>query len=164
MAILRKLKDYLDSQKVGYEVLAHQEAYTAPEIARALHVPGKQVAKVVMVKIGARFVMAVLPSTWMVDLKRLQEVFPMSEVRLATEEEFKGLFTDCDIGAMPPFGNLYGLEVYVDRSLTQDEEIIFQAGTHRDAIRMRYQDFATLVAPAVKELHQLPSKLSAEDG
>ncbi len=162
MAILRRLKDYLDSQKVRYDVLAHQEAFTATTIAHALHVPGKELAKVVMVKIGDRFAMTVLPSTWKVDLKRLKEVFRTSHVQLATEEEFKGLFPDCDIGAMPPFGNLYGLEVYVDRSLTEDEEIVFQAGTHREAIRMRYQDFATLVGPAVEELHQSPPKLSGE--
>lgn len=162
MAILRRLKEYLDSQKVRYDVLAHQEAFTATTIAHALHVPGKELAKVVMVKIGDRFVMTVLPSTWKVDLKRLKEVFRTSHVGLATEEEFKGLFPDCDIGAMPPFGNLYGLEVYVDRSLTEDEEIVFQAGTHREAIRMRYEDFATLVGPTVEELHQSPPKLSGE--
>ena len=162
MTILRRLKDYLESQKVHYEVLAHEEAYTATTIAHALHVPGKELAKVVIVKIGDRFVMTVLPSTWKVDLKRLKEVFRTNHVGLATEEEFKGLFPDCDIGAMPPFGNLYGLEVYVDRSLTEDEEIVFQAGTHREAIRMRYQDFATLVGPAVEELHWSPSKLSGE--
>ena len=134
MAILQRLRDYLDSQKVRYEVLAHQEAYTATTIAHALHVPGKELAKVVMVKVGDRFAMTVLPSTWKVDLKRLKEVFRTSHVRLATEEEFKGLFPDCDIGAMPPFGNLYGLEVYVDRALTEDEEIVFQAGTHREIV------------------------------
>ena len=164
MTVLRRLKDYLDREKVPYEVLAHQAAYTAPEIAHELHVPGKELAKVVMVKVDDRFVMTVLPSTWKVDLKRLKEVFRTSHVRLATEEEFKGLFPDCDIGAMPPFGNLYGLEVYVDRSLTEDHEIVFQAGTHREAIRMRYQDFANLVGPTVEEFHQSPSKLSAEDG
>ncbi len=162
MTILRRLKDYLDAQKVPYEVLTHQEAHTAPEVAHALQVPGEELAKVVMVKVSDRLVMTVLPSTWKVDLKRLKEVFRTSHVRLATEEEFKRLFADCDIGAMPPFGNLYGLEVYVDRSLTEDEEIVFQAGTYREAIRMRYQDFATLVSPAVEELHQSPPKLSGE--
>lgn len=164
MTILRRLKDYLDSKKVRYEVLTHEEAYTATQIAHALHVPGKELAKVVMVKIGEKFVMTVLPSTWKVDLKRLKEVFRASHVRLATEEEFKGLFPDCDIGAMPPFGNLYGLEVYVDRSLTEDEEMVFQAGTHREAIRMRYQDFATLAGPAVEVLHRSPSKLAGDYG
>ena len=160
MTISSKLKDYLDGQKVHYEVLTHQEAYTAPEIAHTLHVPGKELAKVIMVKVGERFVMTVLPSTWKVDFNRLKEVFGESHVRLATEEEFKELFPDCDIGAMSPFGNLYGLEVYVDRSLTEDEEIVFQAGTHHEAIRMRYSDFAALVSPTVEEFHQSPSKVS----
>lgn len=159
MTIAPKLKEYLNDQKIHYEVLTHQEAYTAPEIAHTLHVPGKDLAKVIMVKVGDKFVMTVLPSTWQVDLTRLKEVFGESHVRLATEEEFKGLFPDCDIGAMPPFGNLYGLKVYVDRSLTEDEEIIFQAGTHHEAIRMQYNDFAVLVGPTVEEFHQSPSKV-----
>ncbi len=160
MSIARKLKEYLDDQEVHYEVLIHEEAYTSPEIAHTLHVPGKDLAKVIMVKVEDRFVMTVLPSTWKVDLNRLKEVFQAHHVRLATEEEFKGLFPDCDLGAMPPFGNLYGLDVYVDRSLTEDEEIVFQAGTHQEAIRMRYQDFAALVGPTVEEFHQPLAKVS----
>src|SRR5438094_10564490 len=108
MTMSRRLKDYLDGQKVRYEVLTHQEAYKAPEIAHALHAPEKELAKVVMVKVEGRFVMTVLPATWKVDLHRLRDVFLTNHVRLATEDEFKGLFPDCDIGAMPPFGNLYG--------------------------------------------------------
>lgn len=160
MTISRKLKEYLDAQKVQYQLLTHQEAYTAPEIAQTLHVPGKELAKVVVVKAGDRFAMAVLPANWKVDPKRLKEIFGTGHTRLATEEEFKGLFPDCDVGAMPPFGNLYGLEVYVDRSLAEDEEIVFQAGTHVEAIRMRYADFASLVRPTVAEFHLSPSKLS----
>lgn len=156
MTISRKLKDYLDGQKVPYEILTHQEAYKAPEIAHALHAPEKELAKVVMVKVDGRFVMTVLPATWKVDLHRLRDVFLINHVRLATEDEFKGLFPDCDIGAMPPFGNLYGLEVYVDQSLTEDEQIVFQAGTHTEAIRMRYADFAALVRPRVAEFHRSP--------
>ncbi len=159
MSISPKLKDYLDGHKVQYEVLTHREAYTAPEIAHTLHVPGKELAKVIMVKVREKFLMTVLPSTWKVSLNRLREVFGDSQVRLATEEEFKGLFPDCAIGAMPPFGNLYGLEVYVDLSLTADEEIVFQGGTHHDAIKMRYEDFAALVSPTVEEFHQVHSKV-----
>lgn len=156
MTMSRRLKDYLDGQKVRYEVLIHQEAYKAPEIAHALHAPEKELAKVVMVKVDGRFVMTVLLATWKVDLHRLRDVFLTNHVRLATEDEFKGLFPDCDIGAMPPFGNLYGLEVYVDQSLTEDEQIVFQAGTHTEAIRMRYADFAALVHPRVAEFHRSP--------
>ena len=155
-----KLKAYLDEQKIHYEVLIHEEAYTAPEIARALHVPGKELAKVIMVKAGERFLMTVLPSTWKIDFNRLKEVFGESNVRLATEEEFKGLFPDCDLGAMPPFGNLYGVDVYVDQSLTEDEEIVFQAGTRNEAVKMRYADFAGLVRPVVEEFHQAFSELA----
>jgi Ala-tRNA(Pro) deacylase len=90
--------------------------------------------------------MTVLPANWKVDLHRLRDVFLTSHVRLATEEEFKDLFTDCEVGAMPPFGNLYGLDVYVDQSLIEDEQIVLQAGTHSEAIRMRYADFADLAS------------------
>lgn len=159
MTTLRRLKEYLDTEKIPYQVLTHQEAYTAPEIAEALHVPGKELAKVVIVKAGERFVMTVLPANWKVDVKRLKEVFGTGHVRLATEEEFQGLFPDCQVGTMPPFGNLYGLDVYVDRSLTEDEEIVFKAGTHVDAVKLRYQDFARLVNPTVAEFHQEPSKV-----
>ncbi len=106
-----------------------------------------------MVKADERFVMTVLPANWKVDLKRLKEIFRTSHVRLATEAEFKELFTDCELGAMPPFGNLYGLEVYVDQSLTTDEEIVFQAGTRHEAVKLRYQDFASLVRPRDAEFH-----------
>jgi len=150
------LREYLEGEKVPYTVLPHEETYTAPELAEALHVSGKEFAKVVVVKVDNRFVMVVLPANWKVDLRKLREVFRTSHVRLATEEEFQGLFPDCDLGAMPPFGNLYGLEVYVDRSLTADEEIVFQAGTHCDAVRLRYEDFAALVRPAVVEVHVPP--------
>ncbi len=162
MTMLRRLKDYLDSQKIQYEVLTHPEAYTAPEIAHALHVSGKMLAKVVMIKAGDRFVMAALPSNWRVDFKRLKEILGTPHVRLASEEEFKGLFPDCQVGTMPPFGNLYGLAVYVDRALAEDPEIVFQAGTHYEAVKMRYQDFDNLVHPTVAEFHQEPSKLSGE--
>jgi len=116
-------------------------------------------AKVVIVKVDERFVMTVLPANWSVDLHRLRNVFLTHHVRLATEHEITGLFPDCELGAMPPFGNLYGLPVYVDRSLTEDLEIVFQAGTHSDAIRMRYMDFAALVCPVVAEFHRLPTEV-----
>jgi Ala-tRNA(Pro) deacylase len=103
--------------------------------------------------------MTVLPASWQVDLHRLREVFHTHHVRLATEGEFKNLFPDCELGAMPPFGILYGLPVYVDHSLTEDESIVFQAGTHSEAIRMRYADFAALVYPVVEEFHRLPSEV-----
>ena len=156
MSISQKLKNYLDEEDVHYDVLTHPEAITALETAQSLHVPGKQVAKVIMVMVGEKVVMTVLPSNWKVGFNQLKDVFQTSHVRLATEEEFNRLFPDCEVGAIPPFGNLYGLEVYVDCSLTEDEEIVFHAGTHHEAIKMRYQDFATLVGPVVEAFH-LPS-------
>jgi Ala-tRNA(Pro) deacylase len=117
-------------------------------------------AKVVIVKGQERFVMTVLPASWNVNLDRLRTVLATHQVRLATEEEIKDLFPDCELGAMPPFGNLYGLPVYVDQSLTEDEEIVFQARTHSDAIRMRYWDFAGLVYPVIAEFHRSPSEVS----
>lgn len=159
MSMLRRLKDHLDRHQVHYEVLSHPEAHTAPQTAQALHVPGKEIAKVVIVKVGERIVMTVLPANWKVDVKRLKEVFGTGHVRLATEDEFTGLFPDCQVGAMPPFGNLYGLEVYVDQSLTEDEEIVFQAGTYVDAVKLKYRDFASLVQPKVAEFHQSPARL-----
>jgi Ala-tRNA(Pro) deacylase len=159
MPISRTLNAYLDHERVHYDVLPHPEAFRALAIAQTLHTPGKEMAKVVIVKVQERFVMTVLPASWNVDLHRLRTVFATHRVRLATEDEITGLFPDCELGAMPPFGNLYGLPVYVDQSLTEDEEIVFQAGTHSDAIRMRYWDFASLAFPVVEEFHRSPSEV-----
>jgi Ala-tRNA(Pro) deacylase len=161
MTILRRLQDYLDNHHVHYEVLGHHEAYTAPELAHVLHVSGKIFAKVVIVKADDRFLMVVLPSNWRIDFERLTYVLGASYVRLATEDEFTGLFPDCEIGAMPPFGNLYGLEVYVDQSLTEDDEIVFQGGTHVGAVKLRYVDFANRVHPKVAEFHLATSKMAS---
>jgi Ala-tRNA(Pro) deacylase len=159
MSISRTLKEYLDREHVHYDVLPHPEAFRALAIAHVLHTPEKEMAKVVIVKVENRFVMTVLPAGWIVDLHRLRDVFMTNHVRLATEEEFKDLFPDCELGAMPPFGILYGLSVYVDHSLTEDDQIVFQAGSHSEAIRMRYLDFAALVFPVVEEFHRSPSEV-----
>ncbi len=161
MPILKRLKDYLDSQNVPYQVFDHDAAYTAPEIAHALHVSGKMFAKVVIAKVDDRFVMLVLPSNWQVDFKRIRAVLNGRHVRLATESEIQGLFPDCEIGTMPPFGNLYGMLVYVDQLLAEDQEIVFEAGTHLGAVKLRYQDFAGLVHPTLAEFHQAPSKVAS---
>lgn len=162
MPTLRRLQEFLDGHRVSYEVLSHPEAYTASEIAHALHVSGKMLAKVVIVKADGRFVMAVLPSNFRIDFAQLKEVLGARDVRLATEDEFKGLFPDCQIGTMPPFGNLYGLDVYVERALTKDEDIIFQAGTHLAAVKLRYEDFANLVHPKVADFHVSLASSAAE--
>lgn len=159
MSISRTLQTYLDHERVHYDVLPHPEAFRALAIAQTLHTPEKEMAKVVIVKVDERFVMTVLQASWNVDIHRLRTVFDSHQVRLATEDELTGLFPDCELGSMPPFGNLYGLPVYVDQSLMEDEEIVFQAGTHSEAIRMRYMDFATLVFPVVAEFHRSPSEV-----
>ena len=159
MSISPILNAYLDREHVHYDVLPHPEAFRALTVAQMLHTPEKEMAKVVIMKVDKRFVMTVLPASWKVDLYRLRAVFDTHQVRLATEDEITGLFPDCELGAMPPFGNLYKLPVYVDQSLTEDEEIVFQAGTHSDAIRMRYWDFAALVFPVVAEFHRSPAEV-----
>jgi Ala-tRNA(Pro) deacylase len=135
-----RLKTLLDENNVRYTLMTHSPAYTAQAAAATLHVPGKELAKTVVMSAGDNTVLAVLPASYHVDLKRLGELVGRT-VRLATEAEFISLFPDCELGAMPPFGSLYKLPVYVDESLAADEEIVFNAGTHRDAIRMRFADF-----------------------
>jgi Ala-tRNA(Pro) deacylase len=159
MSIAPTLNAYLDHEHVHYDLLPHPKAFRAAEIAHTLQTPEKEMAKVVIVKVDERFVMTVLPASWNVDLHRLRAVFPTRHVRLARESEITGLFPDCEVGAMPPFGTLYGLPVYVDQSLAEDKEIVFQAGTHSDAIRMRYMDFSALVFPVIAEFHRSPCKV-----
>ena len=159
MSISHALKEYLDREHVHYEVLSHPEAFRAVAIAQTLHTPEKEMAKVVIVKVDEQFMMTVLPASSQVDFHRLKDVFMTNHVRLATEEEFKDLFPDCELGAMPPCGTLYGLPVFVDHLLTEDDTIVFQAGTHSEAIRMRYMDFAALVFPVVEEFHRSPSEV-----
>lgn len=149
MYLLTRLKDYLDKENVPYQHDVHRTAYTAQEVAAEEHVPGKLVAKTVVVKVDDHFALAVLPASFRVDSAALKTALGAKEVRLATEFEFTGLFPDCDVGAMPPFGNLYGLSVYVEQSLAEDPEIVFNAGTHQDTLRMKYADFARLVHPPV---------------
>jgi Ala-tRNA(Pro) deacylase len=149
MSIATKLKEYLDGNQVDYDVLTHRRAYTAQDTAAVAHVPGKELAKSVVIKADDRFVLAVLPAPSKVDVQRLKETLGAKEARIAHESEFTALFPECEAGAMPPFGNLYGIEVYVDESLTRDEEIVFNACTHVDAIRMKYKDFERLAKPTI---------------
>ena len=144
-----RLRNFLELEKVPYVHETHRTAYTAQGVAQEEHVPGKMVAKTVVVKAGDNFALAVMPATARADFAKLKSVLGANDLRLATELEFTGLFPDCEVGAMPPFGNLYGVPVYVDAALAQDKEIIFNAGTHQDTIRMRYTDFELLVQPKV---------------
>jgi Ala-tRNA(Pro) deacylase len=146
---VKKLKDFLDDNKVKYQTISHSTAYTAQQIAASAHIPGKEVAKTVMVKIDDRMAMAVLPASYKVDFDLLRDVVKTKNVALATEREFKDLFPDCEIGAMPPFGNLWDMDVYVAESLLDDEEIAFNAGSHTELIKLSMNDYARLVKPKV---------------
>jgi Ala-tRNA(Pro) deacylase len=151
MKIPKQLIDCLNDNKVGYEILHHPEAVTAQRIAQAEHVKGRHHAKVVMIKSGEQHVMTVLPADHQIDLEKVAKAVG-KPVSLDTEQEFKSLFPDCAIGAMPPFGNLYGLPTYVDRSLAAQDYIVFEAGTHSDAIKLSYRDYEKIVKPQVEDL------------
>lgn len=147
----KKLKEYLDRHHIKYTSIKHSPAYTAQEVAARSHISGKEMAKTVMVKVDNEMAMAVLPASFKIDFEALMNVTGSAMVDLASEEEFKFIFPDCEIGAMPPFGNLYDLDVYVSEKLAEDEEICFNAGTHSELIRMHYDDFERLVRPRVFE-------------
>ncbi|HEV8619284.1 MAG TPA: YbaK/EbsC family protein [Candidatus Udaeobacter sp.] len=151
MEIPKQLIDCLNENKVRYEVLHHPEAVTAQRIAQAEHVKGRHHAKVVIVKSGDQHLMAVLPADHQIDLEKVAKAVGKT-VSLDTEREFKSLFSDCATGAMPPFGNLYGLPTYVDKSLAAQDYIVFEAGTHTDAIKMSYRDYEKIVKPHVEDL------------
>ncbi len=149
MNILAKLKQYLDRNNVTYQVIIHEEVYTAQELAQALHTPGNELAKVVVVKADRKYRMAVLPASRRIDLPSLKKQLKATSLAIVTEPELRTLFPEAETGAMPPFGNLYDMDVCVDESLTADEFITFNAGTHYEAIRMRYIDFERLMQPGV---------------
>jgi Ala-tRNA(Pro) deacylase len=144
-----KIKEFLDNHGVKYVSIRHSPAYTAPEVAASSHVAGRDFAKTIVVKMEDHFVMVVLPASRRLVLSDLRELLQTQLLRLATEAEFRDLFPDCEVGAMPPFGNLYGLPVYVAASLAEEEEIAFNAGTHTEVIKMDFEDFAELVKPVV---------------
>lgn len=150
MGIPKKLISYLNEKKVAYEILHHPEAFTAQTIAAAEHVKGRHHAKVVVVKSGGRHLLTVLPADSRVDLEKLEKVTG-KPVSLESEAEFKGLFPDCAPGTMPPFGDLYGVPTYVDRSLTKKVCIVFEAGTHTDAIKVSYSDYERTAKPRIED-------------
>jgi Ala-tRNA(Pro) deacylase len=153
------ISQYLERHGVNYSVVEHSVAYTAQEEAAATHVPGREWAKAVVCMVDDQPALAVLPANRLVDLDRFREACGARSVRLATEAEFRPLYSDCEMGAMPPFGPLYQQPVVVDKSLTSDPEIVFNGGSHREAIRMRYRDFADLVKPMVADFG-IPIRIS----
>ncbi len=146
---LKKLKEFLDKQGIKYLNIVHSKAYTAQEIAESAHIPAKELAKTVMVKIDGTMAMAVVPASYRVDFGQLREIAKADRVELASEQEFKDMFTGCDVGAMPPFGNLYGMDVFVADTLAEDQEIAFNAGSHTELMKLSYKDFERLVTPKV---------------
>lgn len=152
MPILRKLREVLDEANISYEVYHHALAYTAQEVATAQHLSGKEMAKVVMLKVDGDLVMGVIAASQKINLNTVKASLGAKEARLASEEEFSSRFPECEIGAMPPFGNLFGLAVFVDRALEKDEYIYFNAGNHVQTVRLKYQDFARLVKPQTARL------------
>jgi Ala-tRNA(Pro) deacylase len=143
------LEDYLRENRIPFETQHHPRAVTAQEVAASEHVPGKMLAKTVMVLADREMVMLALPASYQVDLGKAATALGVKEVRLAEEEEFEDTFPDCEIGAMPPFGNLYGVPVYVDETLAEDETIVFRSGTHTDTMSVSYADFERLVEPTI---------------
>ncbi len=142
-----RLKEFLDKEHIKYVSIGHSPAFTAQEIAEAAHIPGKKLAKSVIVKIDGKLAMVVVPASEHVRLTHLRETLGAHDVELADEAEFEKAFPDCETGAMPPFGNLYGMKVFVDQSLREDEEIAFNAGTHDELIRLPYAEYERLVHP-----------------
>ncbi len=149
MTVCRQLKKFLDGSGVSYKVTKHPEAFTAQEVAAAEHVPGKAMAKVVIVLADKKPVMTVLPASYRVDFKKLKKLLGAKSVRLASEDEFGGLFPDCEVGAMPPFGEMFDLPVYSDQVLQEDERVTFNAGTHTETVSVAYADFERLANPTV---------------
>lgn len=149
-----RLKAFLDEHRVHYVTMSHSPAFTAQEIAAAAHIPGKALAKTVMVKLDGQMAMAVVPAPDKVDLNRLKQVSGASRVERATEAEFRDRFPDCETGAMPPFGNLYGMPVFVEESLKRNREIAFNAGTHMEVMKLDFADFERLVQPTIAKISQ----------
>lgn len=146
---VEKLREFLDQNQVKYVCISHSPAFTAQEIAASAHIPGRELAKTVMVELDGRMAMAVLPASFQVDLEDLRTLAGAGQIALASEEQFRNLFPGCEPGAMPPFGNLYDMAVYATESLAEDEEIVFNAGSHTELVRLTYADFARLVEPKV---------------
>ncbi|MFH0772147.1 MAG: YbaK/EbsC family protein [Candidatus Omnitrophota bacterium] len=147
MAIVAKLKKFLDANKVKYKSLKHKLAYTAQEIAAAQDVPGRQILKSVLVKADEKYILAVLPAIYLIDTKKLLKIAKCKKLKIANEKEIEKIIPDYEVGAMPPFGSLFGLDTYADKTLKEDEEIVFNGGNHTDTVKIKYRDFEKLAKP-----------------
>jgi Ala-tRNA(Pro) deacylase len=157
MRCQEQLEQYLREQHIPYQIQHHPLAFTAQKIAESEHISGKKVAKSVVLFADNRMVLLVLPATYRVDLQKIQTCLGAKQVRLAQEKEFQAAFPDCDVGAMPPFGKLYGLPVYVEQGLTTEETIVFPIGTHTETMSLAYADFERLTQPTILEFALKPS-------
>jgi Ala-tRNA(Pro) deacylase len=144
---VNKLMEFLDREQVKYVTISHSPAFTAQEIAASAHVRGKEMAKTVMITLDGKMAMAVLPASRKVGFDLLRAAAGVENVQLASEQAFRDMFPGCEVGAMPPFGNLYGMDVYVSNLLAEDEEIAFNAGSHTELVKLAYKDFERLVKP-----------------
>lgn len=144
-----RLTNLLSDEHINYVTIPHTTSYTAQETAASTHVRGIEFAKTVIVKIDGKLTMAVLPAQYKIHLGLLKKETDATRVELASEDDFRGLFPGCETGAMPPFGNLYGMDVYVEDSLLDDEEIAFNAGSHNEIIKLSYHDYMKLVKPKI---------------
>ncbi len=157
MTCRERLEQFFRERGVKYQIVTHPEVYTAQEVAAVEHVSGYDVAKVVMASVDGTLVMVVLPAPHRVDLEKLKRALGAEEARLAREEEFGTIFADCEVGAMPPFGSLYGVPVYVDRAMLDDPRIVFRAGTHRETMTVAFADLQRLEQPQVGEYASRPA-------
>jgi Ala-tRNA(Pro) deacylase len=144
-----RLKEFLDNEHVRYVTISHSPAFTAQEVAQAAHVPGKDMAKTVIVRMDGDLAMVVLPASARLSLELLKETTGARRLELASERDFRDAFPGCELGAMPPFGNLYAMKVFVSEDLAKDEEIAFNAGSHTEVMRLSYADFERVVKPRV---------------
>jgi len=151
-SLANKLREFLDSQKVKYVTISHSAAYTAQEIAASAHVRGKDMAKTVIVTLDGKMSMVVLPASRKVGFDLLKHATGAVDIQLASERAFSDMFPCCEVGAMPPFGNLFGMEVYASKLLAEDEEIAFNAGSHTELIRLSYKDFERLAKPKAAQI------------
>ncbi len=158
MRCKERVEDYLRQQQIPFQVQQHPIAFTAQDVAAREHIPGKQVAKVVVVFADNKMVMLVLPAPYRVDFARVAQTLGARDVRLADEIELGAAFPDCDVGAMPPFGNLYNLPLIVDKRLAEDESIVFPVGTHTETMRLKYADFQRLANPTLAEFARPPQE------
>jgi Ala-tRNA(Pro) deacylase len=154
MKCRERLEAYLDEHHVPFQVQQHMQAFTAQRLAESEHISGKMVAKTVIVWADNQMIALVLPASSRVDLDKVQRALGVKELRLAHETEFATTFPDCEVGTMPPFGNLYGIAVYVEKSLAEEEIIVFPVGTYTGTVSLKYIDFDCLAQPKVMEFAQ----------